>query len=325
MPIIRKQLKPSDVYPADIRYDGESDKIQSLVNGSWVDNPAVDPRTQTTFPPRMTSDPQCDAAQSVSDALHNQITEILTAISGAQTAFTIAGIILSLFTFGIFGVFITLALFLAHLMLDAGTSTIEASLTTGAWDTFTCILFCHMTNEGRLNPGEMDAVKTDVDTKIGGVGATIIDAMLTLAGEGGVNNLASLGSATGDCSGCDCVGDTCFEKWAVPVGITTYGKISDDQTGLSEGEIRFETLDINTNNLYYVIVITDGDNSGCLLKGAVADPSVTLTAYSGYGANRTDYGNYTIGSPNADSQCVNGLLFNSAAPFSIVLTFAECS
>lgn len=208
MPIIRKQLKPADVYPDGIRYNSDTGQVQTLVNGTWTDSPQADPRTQTIFPPRATADPRCDAAASVQVAFKAQIDGVLAAIDGSQTAFTIAGIILSLFSFGVFGIFISLALFLAHSMLDAGTAAINAALTSDAYDKFKCILYCHMDSSGRVKSGEFGEIQTDVTDQIGGLGATILNAMLSLAGEGGVNNIASLGMTTGDCSSCEC-GDPC--------------------------------------------------------------------------------------------------------------------
>lgn len=205
MPIIRKQLKPSDVYPDDIRYDADTDAVQRFVNGEWVDAPESDPRTHTTFPPRITSDPRCDAAQSVADALQSQIAPILTAIDNSATAFTIAGLILSIFTFGVYAIFIGLALGIGNVMLDAGSTAIGAALTDTAFETLRCILFCQMNDSGRLKPGRLGEVQTEVSDMIGGLGATILNAMLALAGEGGINNLAAIGTSTGDCSECGCL------------------------------------------------------------------------------------------------------------------------
>lgn len=215
MPIIRKQLKPSDVYPDDIRYDQDSDTVQSLINGTWTNNPHVDPRLQTTLPPRLTSNPSCDAAESIMQAFKGQVEGVLTAISGSQTAFTIAGIILSLLAFGPFGVFISLALLLAHVMLDAGTASIEAALTDPVYHQFMCILECHMDGStGRLKAGSLSEINSQIDSDIGGLGAVILKSMTSLAGEGGMNNLASLGSSTGDCSDCGCT--TCdISQWQV--------------------------------------------------------------------------------------------------------------
>lgn len=204
MPIIRRQLKPSDVYPTDIRYDQDTDQVQRLVNGDWVDAPQSDPRHQTTLPPRVTSNTACDAAESVKDAFKGQIDGILTAIDGGGTAFTVAGIILALFSFGVFGIFISIALGIANAMLDAGTSALSAALTTPVYEQFACILFCHMDTSGQLTAEKLESVKSDVTDQVGGLGAIILNSMLALAGEGGVNNLGALGTSTGDCDGCEC-------------------------------------------------------------------------------------------------------------------------
>lgn len=218
MPIIRKQLKPSDVYPENIRYNPDTDTVQSLVNGDWVDNPDADPRKQTTFPPRITSSPDCDAAQSVSDAIKNQIDQTIDAVNNAKTAFTIAGLILGLFTFGVFDIFVAIALAIANAMIDAGGTALAAALSPSTFDTFTCILACHFTTGGRLEEGGIAAIEADVSEQIGGLGATILNAIVSLAGEGGINNLAAIGTSTGDCSDCDTCGcgfttSSAFGNW----------------------------------------------------------------------------------------------------------------
>jgi len=204
MPIIRRLLTPASVYPENIRYNPDTDTVQSNINGTWTDNPDADPRTQTTFPARITSDPACDAARSVADALKAQIDQTIEAVNNAKTAFTIAGLILGLFTFGVFDIFIAIALGIANVMIDAGGTALAAALSPATYDTLTNILFCHFTSGGRLEEGGLDAAMSDVSDQIGGLGATILNAMLALAGVGGVNNLAALGTSTGDCSGAEC-------------------------------------------------------------------------------------------------------------------------
>lgn len=204
MPIVRRKLDVNTVYPANLRYNLDTDTVQSLVNGDWVDNPQADPRTQTTLPARITSDPACDAARSVADALKNQLDQTVEAVNNAKTAFTIAGLILGLFTFGVFDIFVAIALGIANAMIDAGGTALAAALTPTVFDTLTDILFCAFGSDGRLKDGGLDQAMSDVSDMIGGLGATIINAMLALAGEGGVNNLAALGTSTGDCSDADC-------------------------------------------------------------------------------------------------------------------------
>src|SRR5919108_1150916 len=217
MPIIRKKLDPNTVYPDDLRYNENTDTVQTNVNGQWVDNPEADPRNQTTYPPRNTANPRCDGARSVADALSNQIMEILTAIDNASTAYTIAGLILGLLAFGPFGIFIGIALFLADQMLAAGSTAIEAALPPSAFDTLTCILYCRMDANGRLKTGQLPATMGDVDAQIGGFGAIILNGFLSLAGEGGINNLASLGTSSGSCGGCPC-NIECISEEAVIFG-----------------------------------------------------------------------------------------------------------
>ena len=102
MPIIRRKLDHNTVYPDTLRYNPDTDQVENNINGTWTPSPQADPRHQTTLPPRLTSTPACDAAQSVSDALKAQINQTIDAVNNAKTAFTIAGIILGLFTFGVF-------------------------------------------------------------------------------------------------------------------------------------------------------------------------------------------------------------------------------
>jgi hypothetical protein len=223
LPVIRRKLDPNEVYSETTRYDQDTDTVQSFVNGEWVDNPAADPRTQTLFPPIATSDPACDGAQRASDAFEGEIDEIITLISETSTFFTIAGAILALFEFGPFGLFIILAIALAHAMLDIGATALTAAFAGDVWDKFKCILFCHMGTDGRIKPGEFGAVQSDVTAKIGGTAGTIINAMLSIAGEAGVNNLAALGTATGDCADCECGDPPCtsLPDWEAVSGAGT--------------------------------------------------------------------------------------------------------
>lgn len=211
MPIIRKKLAPSDVYPDDLRYNEATDTVQTNVNGEWKDSPENDPRHQTTIPPRITADTACDAAQSIVGALKGQIAGVTDAIDNASTLFTIAGIILSIFTFGTFGVFISLALAAADAMVGYGSAAIEAALTEPVWEQLRCILYCAMDSNGRLAASDLAEVQAQVSSDIGGLAATIINQMLSLAGEGGVNNLGAVGEATGDCSSCACVDEWCYD------------------------------------------------------------------------------------------------------------------
>lgn len=215
MPIIRKKLDPNDVYPSDMRYNATSDTVQSLVNGTWVDNPQRDPRKQTLFPPRATSDTRCDAAQSVVDAIKGEIDQTITAITNGANVTTVAGIILGLFYFGPFGVFIAIALTIARAMLDAGATALQDALTTTVYHKLACYLDCAMDAQGVITEAGLNTVMSEMSADPGGLAAAILNATLSLAGFGGVNNLAALGTSTGNCVDCPCEG-WCYE-WDLTV------------------------------------------------------------------------------------------------------------
>lgn len=326
MPIIRRQLKPSDVYPDNLRYDADTDTVQSFVNGEWVDSPEADPRTQTTLPPRATADPACDAAQSVVDALKSKIDDILPAIDGAATVFTIAGIILSIFTLGAFAVFVTLALGIGNAMLDAGTASLSAALTDPVYDTLKCILRCHMTSAGRLNPGELPVVEGEVGSQIGGLGAAILNSMLALAGEGGINNLASLGTSTGDCSDCDCV-EPCATavlqgfEFGVDIvydvnessGVTTATGSSGLAGDLDVVRWGFYADSTPDGCHFNAITLVDAVNPSFYYR-EVGEPDSTVHGPMTYAELVTEAG----------PLCLNLIQFNSDVPFTFALYFRAC-
>jgi len=326
MPIVRKKLIPAEVYPENIRYDADTDTVQSFVNGEWIDNPEADPRTQTTFPPRVTSDPACDAAQSVVDAFKVKIDDILTAIDGAATVFTIAGIILSIFTFGVFAVFITLALGIGDQMLDAGTTALSAALTDPVYHTLVCILRCHMTPSGRLKPGQLGIVTSQVDDQIGGLGATILNGMLNLAGEGGINNLAALGSSAGDCSDCGCA-EPCAT--AVDNGFE-YGTIVsvdiDSDTGVTtiNGEATEAVPGIWAVRWGFLgDSIPDGCHFGAFTTIGGTDSYYYRIVGEADGSFHGSVSYATLIS-DAGPECLNMLQTNSPTPFTFTLNFYAC-
>jgi len=210
MPLIRKQLKPSDVYPDDIRYNPSGDKVELFIDGEWKEAPGSDPRKNNTLPPRVTSDTKCDAAQSVADALENQINGIVTAIDNAATVFTIAGIILSILSFGVFAIFISIALGIADFMIGLGATAIQAALPPSAYDTIKCIFYCHMDDDGRITAEKIPVIQQEMVDQLGATGGSIINTMIDLAGFAGINGMAAVGSSTGDCTACPCADEWCY-------------------------------------------------------------------------------------------------------------------
>lgn len=324
MPIVRKKLAPADVYPENIRYNADTDQVQSLVNGEWVDNPAADPRKQTTFPPHSTGDTQCDAAQAIVDALKAQLDATEEAVGNAATAATIAGLILGLFTFGLFEIFISIALFIANTLIDAGETALEAALTDPVYDTLKCILDCHMTDDGRINPGELPVIEAEVTSQIGGLGAVVINSMLSLAGEGGLNNLASLGMSSGDCSGCGCE-PPCGEDWTFDNlgGGDPHGEL----VGIFDGYRRYAST--NNGGSTQQIFLNSGDPDTCcqvLDFRVILNPESVTGTYKITCGLAQSGGNLSSGIPLGS--CVNFIAMQTTTgadiPFTLEVLFAGC-
>lgn len=305
MPVIRKKLSPDEVYPSTIRYNPDTDQVESLIDGVWTPNPAVDPRINTLFPPRITSDSRCDAAASVSAAFQGQIGEIITAIDNAATAFTIAGLILGLLSFGVFAIFISIALAIADAMIGAGSSALTAALTPAVWEQFTCILYCNMDGNGRLVPGGWEQVQLDVASQIGGLAGTTLNAFVALAGEAGINNLASQGTSTGSCSGCtDC---DCLHPFDVMIG--DFIDIGDDGTG---HYIQLTAVASGHNGIPAFWAVVGGEDFCC----TYVTFAVTAGAITSGGLLNCS------GSPSGAGPVSQVEFYHSSAPFTIKYYFS---
>jgi hypothetical protein len=278
MPIIRRKLDPNTVYPTNIRYNPDTDSVESNINGDWVDNPKADPRNQTLFPPRITSNPACDAAQSVTDALKGQIDGVVTAMDNGSTAFTIVGIILSFLSFGVFAVLVDIVLFIVDQMVAAGSTAINAALTEPVYETFTCIVYCQFGSDGVLKDGGLDEIISDTDSLIGGVGALVLNSMVSLAGEGGLNNLAAIGTSTGSCGDCAPCNPPCSTEWHNDNlgGGDPRGNI----LGMFDGWLRVEST--NGGGLTHQIFLNSLDLDTCcqyINSRCLTDPNPVVAYY----------------------------------------------
>lgn len=320
MPIIRKQLLPDDVFPSDLRYNEATGTVQSLINGEWVDNPAADPRTQTKFPPRVTLNTRCDAAQSVTDAFHRTVDDTITAVGDGATAVSIAGSILALFEFGPFGIFIAIALAIARAMISAGATALTAAMTSDAYDQFKCVLYCHMDSAGRLRPGDLSLVESEIESAVGGLAAIVFNAMLSLAGEGGVNNLASLGSSTGDCSDCTACGCD-LANWFAGALATSFcppqiaSSLAGTETARTDTTISVEAVfDAEIYGLYRASV---GSGTGCAV-GFHQDAGEPVSFSRWYAPGTTDAGAYSTSFP---ATCAGYVIIMSYSAFTVTFSY----
>lgn len=206
--VIRDELNPNDVSPSNRRYIAETDQVQVQgADGSWGDNPGADPRSSPAYqyPPIDADDPRCQAAANMSRWINNLIDQVLTVIAECNDAAglltILTGVLLEL---GPFGILIDLILALAFVLFSAGATAISAAFTNDVYDQLTCIFYCNIGTDGTVTAEQLATIQSQIDSMIGGLVGTVLDAMLFLMGNVGLTNAGTIGSAPADCSDCGC-------------------------------------------------------------------------------------------------------------------------
>jgi hypothetical protein len=125
------------------------------------------------------------------------------AITATALAYSGLGLLLQLS--GVWGVLFEVVVDFILFGLSEGLANINTAMNSTNQDLLQCILYCHFDTNNQLDAGRFAAVQADVTSLIGGTSATILNALLTLWGYGGVNTAAALKLNTGVCTGCGCV------------------------------------------------------------------------------------------------------------------------
>lgn len=188
------------------RYDADSDQVQVSFDGGTTaqDAPGADPRHQTTFPPNTGTSQPCDAAGSYVTWLENFIGTATTIIGTGSDATSLAAFMLGLLVdLGPFGIILDIITAVALGLVSLGADVINLNMTPGVYHRLQCILFENMDSSGQLSQTALATVESQVSSEIGGVAADIINPILSMMGEGGINNAASTQHATGDCTDCE--------------------------------------------------------------------------------------------------------------------------
>jgi hypothetical protein len=189
------RTNPSSPYQVQRTYDGGS---------TWVTSAADDPRHEATrrFPARTGSTRRCDAAANAVAVLKSYIDQV---IAGASTLATVTWAIAGVFTW-LIGADVIIDIFAAAVsaLCGIGASTLTAAFTSGAYDTLTDILYCHMDANGQVSAAALATIQSDISAQLGSTVRTAFDYLMTGLGEVGLSNAGALGSVTGDCSGAVC-------------------------------------------------------------------------------------------------------------------------
>lgn len=294
---IERRLNP-DTGTAEISTDGGM---------TWKPDPD-DPRNSgVALPPPVTSGAaadKCAAANSVTKQLQIYVDDILN--SKANTlglidfCLAIAAIALAILVAPAWALFPALIMPLIQKIFLASASELIAAMSGGTYDTFTCIIFCNMNDDGSMTEGQWTQAIQNMAEQIGDpLAYNTCRAFMLIYGVLGVNNAASQGINYGyDCDTCNCTG--CFENW-LAANLTP----QEPTTGTDANGDYLQWTATNTGIDYRVEVSNDGNwpslnySNNCCVPGGTRfatfltgteTPAVTSTY--GFACGDNDLGHY---------------------------------
>lgn len=277
MEIVRKKLTPNEVTPPNTRYNSDCDCIQTTPDGgtTWNDGAtASDPRYGDMYrkPVRTGGDPQCDAAENMREALKKNIDDILLATNvGAIGSVMMVDLLLLTAAAGFLA---GLAVIIAGAILDLTLTAVDAAFTDAVYDQLFCIFYANISGDGSVDATQLDAIKAQVSSDIGGIVSTVFNLYMSLWGEVNLSNAGAVGGAAGDCTVCtpDNCGAQVFDFITVPGGWTCGAPFSSfgvhiptlgwegqyDGSGSNQLVIWFQCSAPNLNNVWLEISNTHG-------------------------------------------------------------------
>lgn len=191
-----------------ILYDPDTDTVKQTFDGgsTYVDAPYADPRHSLSFQkPPLTTDAQCQAAANAVQNIKGFIDQLLLIIDDAGDALGLVGLIVDIISIFIpIGIFFDIILDLAALMFGLTGTVINAAFTPTVYDQLLCILYCRTESDGTWTAEDLVNIEADIASQIGGTVQTVLEGMFLLTGEVGLTNMGIQGTATADCSGCEC-------------------------------------------------------------------------------------------------------------------------
>jgi len=207
--VIRKRLSEDEYSNPAYRYDEACACVQYSPDGgmTWIDAPESDPRHATRYalPLPGGGGQPCDAAANMVKWLHDFI-------DGAEEVFALGGIAVTmvnfLFTFTelIFPPtgLVQLIVDVAGTIFGVGETALTAAFTSTEYDLLLCIFACRIEPSGAVTAGDLALIQGDVSFQLNTTAALVVNALLSLQGEVGLQNAGAIGTETGDCSACEC-------------------------------------------------------------------------------------------------------------------------
>lgn len=311
-----------DETPIQYRYTSDGVLQKSEDGGeTWVDAPQDDVRNNSPqFPPMSGEDgddKKCIAATGAAVLLKEQVGDNLTDdMTRAALLAILTGWVTTFIQTS--NPYEALKTVINNVIFALEIVLLRPALTDDTYDQFKCILYCHMNDDASVSEDELNLIQFDILTQITGIAGSFYSQIVFLLGAGGLTNLLrAAGSSTGDCEDCDC-NDGCDTVWQVyDPGAGHFGEIL-EQTG---DFIIAQTTGINTNNVYYIYLITDDVNNCCYINSMeVLEGDIPASPFAGSNCGNaigTGIGNYTGG-------CFNQLQPQNPTPFKVKYNIAPC-
>lgn len=265
------------------RVNPETGKLEISTDGGtiWTTDPRDIGSTAIQLPPAVTSGAatdKCNAAANATNSVKQWVDEITAqkTLGVNLTDFLIAvalavlAVFLELETVGAAtALIIPIVLATAKLAFQMTTAEWSDYWTTTVYDDITCVFFCAMEDDGSITVAGYSEILFELADKLpsGDQKSALFD-MLKARGIVGVNNMASIGTGTADCSGCEC--QTCFDSWLSYVPADTEAVSGTDEFGAYH-----QWTAVSTGIDYRVTVTNDGNfpslipSEQCCIPGPV--------------------------------------------------------
>lgn len=180
---------------------------------TWEPDPA-DPRTTATILPELPGTDgdakRCLAATNVRGNMKikaDQLAADATAWSGLTGMIgALVAVLIFIGVIGSAGALTPIVLAFGAALLAGGQAAFTAAMTDAVFDTFQCIVYCHMDENGLLKPNGLSKIVSDLNDQVTGIANTFLVQNVQLLQENGINNMGKVASGVDpDCTGCsDC-------------------------------------------------------------------------------------------------------------------------
>lgn len=176
---------------------------------TWVDDPEDDPRNDAIGAPPLPGAPsdgkRCAAANNVRDLFEQYRDNLIEIVGATPTLLAIvAGILAFIGTImGLTGVGVAvgvLFLTMAAEMIQIGGTGISGAITFTALQTFRCLVYCRMTDDGELTYNAWQGLLADIADEFDGFAETFFYQTVNGMGYIGVTNAGTVGAETADAS-----------------------------------------------------------------------------------------------------------------------------